>query len=302
MKRATATALTIVAAATLGGCIDELESPAEIDGPRVLALRASPEGEPALASPAPGDTLALEWLAVDADAEAPALEWSFQACLLDPARIGADTCAAPPFAEVRGGAAAGEPARAALPVPAGLAPGDALLLRGVACTAGEPTLDGDGLPRGCTAGEEAATPWRFAIDVRAREDANRHPALVGATLDGEEWAAPIGRGCADGARRVDAGSTHDLAVGVTAGAHEMLEGATGEETAESLQVAHHATAGGFDAYFAFVDPGSLESAARWTAPDAGRVPEGGLPVGLWLVVLDGRGGAAWLARSVCVVP
>lgn len=294
-------AAALVALALLPGCIDDLASPAEVDGPRVLALRVSPEGDPAVAWPAPGETARLEWLAVEPDGRSPALEWSFDVCVADPARVGSDTCAAPPYARVRGGVAAGEAPVTSLDVPASVAAGGSLLLRGVLCTAGDPTADATGLPRGCTAGEEAATAWRLPLDVAARADANRHPDLEGVSLDGEPWTAGAEVGCGGEAPRVEAGTgSLPLELRVAEGALERFVGADGEETTERLQVAHHATAGGFDSYFAFVDEDARTSSVRWTPPAADELEADELTVGFWLVVLDGRGGTAWLSRSVCV--
>ena len=100
---------------------------------------------------------------------------------------------------------------------------------------------------------------------------------------------------ADVIYRVPAGSHHQVRLDATGGA----EAATGDG-AETLTIAHYVTSGDLERHFSVVEAGGDPVVeVGWRAPKS--APPGGSATHFYAVVRDGRGGATWAHRAVCVL-
>lgn len=312
--------MAVASAAALPGCIDNFDSPTEINSPRVLAARTRIAGDEARATPRAGDEVTVEWLAVvpesatvDAGDAAPLLyTWGFVACEAGPAQTTAPICASEPFAAEVSPVPLSAAPTATFTVPAGI---ERILLRGVICAGGVPALAADGQSATCEGdGAETLLVLKY-IPVAGEDDAtNLHPSWDGAVilLGGEllEAAVPADlprEGCEPGAEAagvpvlVRPGKKLKLELTPSAAARETYAGADGGETREFLELANYVTAKELERQFSFIDDDMPTAKLDWTLPPAADIPDGGLLVRFFFVMRDGREGTAWTDRAVCLV-
>ncbi|MFO7179809.1 MAG: hypothetical protein DIU78_014010 [Pseudomonadota bacterium] len=290
----------------LSGCDDPLVPVELIEKARVLGARLEVEGAPERAAPAPGESARVRFLVV-----APELDletgYALQACFAEWSPSDLPACKGEPFARAERSTPDARAPVLDLVLPE--YPADArvprLLVRGVICADGAPSDEG---------GERCApnaAPLRVSFDLElpGPDDApNLNPSLPddALTLDGEAWPPASARETA--CRELDVpevpvGSAHVIRVALPERAREAvpppIEGAP---EFESLLVSHFATHGELERAFSPL-PGtgtSLDVTVTWTAPAT--APDDGELARFWFVVRDGRGGADFVERAVCVVP
>jgi hypothetical protein len=287
-----------------------------VNRPRVLGVRIDVEGDPARAEPRPGESVTLRWLVVPGgDAWMSALT----ACVAAPANTGFPGCAEAPFAFAPPGTPSPSPSFA-LSVPVGAA-GRSILVAGVLCANGVPTLPEEGLPD-CE-GEDATTERViFTFDVAGDAPPNQHPSWAEQTftIDEQAWDAPPAElptsGCAAVAgapalpritRRIE---DEPSTITFTTRAEDretydelvLGEMPTFETRREDLRITHAATGGFFPRLSTEVfDDEAPTPNVPWRHPTEEEVPEDGLTVRFWFVMRDGRGGMDWIERAACVV-
>lgn len=290
----------------LSGCDDPLVPVELVEKARVLGARLEVDGAPERAAPAPGEAARVRFLVV-----APELElevgYALRACFAEWSPSGLPVCVGEPFATAE--RSAPDASEAALDFVLPEYDADAslprLLVRGVICAHGAPSDDGG---ERCAA-NATPLPVSFDLELPGTSDApNLNPSLPDEafTLDGETWTSASARETACrglDVPEVSAGSAHEIRVSLPESARDAvpppIEGAP---ELESLLVSHFATHGGLERAFSPL-PGngtSLDVTVSWTAPAS--APEGGELVRFWFVVRDGRGGADFAERAVCVVP
>lgn len=294
----------LVVLLTAVGCVPSLEGePWRVDGPRVVAVRATPAEAP------PDAVVRLEALVVG-DAAGPA---RFALCLAprgpEERRVAAEPCLlgaadallplpafGPTEAEARlpldacqrfgplapPSEAGAEPRRPTDPDGTGGYHQPVVVELDGARSIGRVRLD-CGLP---------AAPARVAARWRAEARPNRAPDILALELDDGRPA--------DGAR---------LAPGVTLGlvvrtatdaAERWLAYAPGtrslEARRERLSVQWFADGGRLDAHARGLEPDRAESGVDWTTPDTAG------PVRIWAVLRDDRGGVSWVQVRLEIAP
>ncbi len=300
MRRLGSLALAVLA---LGGCIEELDPATLIARPRVLGARVEPADDATRAWPLAGETARVRWLVAQPGEPAP-VAWAFLACAAVVTPTGETFCGGDPIAFAQQAEPVMEAPAVEVPVPAGFA-ADEVLVLGVVCAGSAPRLDLEAREIGCEPGgsEEKV---QVTIPVWDGEgEPNHHPVIPddALTLSGAPWPAATGvplEGC-DGASvtRLDAG-TDEVTIGLSIPDGERE--ATEEAGSEELLVSHFVTAGEIARQFSLIDDASPAVEVDFTAPPAEDLPPGGRRVDLHVVVRDQRGGVAWTSRPLCVVP
>jgi hypothetical protein len=285
------TRIALVALTLVGtGCMEEFDPASLVAGTRVLGAQVTVDGDGTRSTPAPGETVTVDWL-VTAPAEVPPLAWGFAIC------TGPQTCTL---------AAQGSdlPMRFAWTVPADGTVGTSVQVLGQICEGGAITWT-DGQP-GCSDGAKG-TLVSQDIFIAKDGDTNRIPDLAARmfSFDGGAWNP--GTTC-DGLPTVALGSKgHKLGVTVLAEDRETFQTLDGDPPAlvskrETLQLSTFSPAGKLDRTFSYVE-GTVTDAATlveviWDAPDT--MPVTGPVVPFTLVARDGRGGLAAVIRAVCL--
>jgi hypothetical protein len=283
------TRIALVALTLVGtGCMEEFDPASLVAGTRILGAQVTVDGDSSRATPAPGETVTVDWL-VTAPAEVPPLAWGFAVC------TGPQTCAL---------AAQGSdlPMRFAWTVPAEVVASVQVL--GQICEGGTVTWT-DGQP-GCSAGAKGTL---VSQDIVIAKDGigNHIPNLAARafSFDGGAWNA--GATC-DGLPAVALGSKdHKLGVTVLAEDRETFQALDGDPPAlvskrETLQLSSFSPAGKLDRTFNYVEATDTDAATlvevSWDAPDT--MPAAGPMVPFTFVARDGRGGLAAVTRAVCL--
>jgi hypothetical protein len=268
----------------LAACEDPLAPAQRLDEPRVLGVRVT--ADDGSATPEPGSAAQFEVLIAGPDGVVDA-RFGYELCEPEDSQRGVPFCASRAFAE--GTATADAPV--SFDVPAGA---ESLLLRGVACVAGEPALSADPRDWDCS-GRGTPLGVSFTTHTGTERRTNRNPDLsaLRIAIDGDPVAieeTSTDPSCTEGVSEVSRGERHAFEIVVGARARESEGGAT-----ETLQLSHFASDGLYERQWSFVDPGtSPRSRLAWEAP-ATRVP-----VKHYLVVRDDRGGMSWASFSLCV--
>jgi len=304
----------------LPACGEDLENGAFLERPRVLGARFEIAAEPERAWPAPGETVDLRWLVASPD-DTP---WTgaFAACIAQPNQTGVPGCAGEPFAIAQTGAPSLDPVASLTLPPAEAFEGTTgeLLVVGVLCAGGAPTLEMD-------CGEDALITEAVLLPMPAAIGGatNRHPTIADATftVDDEPWDPPPDPLPAAGCGALDPtaalprvawrdGEEDPVRVGLTTQAddrEEYIETVFGEEVPrmvearEELTVSHIATFGRFQRLQTVVfDEASMQREVPYRPPAQDDVPADGQTVEMIFVVRDGRGGADWTRRALCLVP
>lgn len=289
--------VTLVALALLG-CDDPLAYPQDIDRMRVLGARVSVEGDPSRAWPEPGEALSLEWLVVDPAPE-PELGWHFEACPSHAKSRGTPECAGSVFASASAAALSPALPRFDFALPA--EPGERVLVRGLVCQGALPQSLGESCP-----GQSERVLFDVVVGGPGRQNAN--PTLADATLllDGQPWAAATPSelaqtSCSAGDLSAPSGAKLELSVQLDESDREPLDDSTGlSPPREPLLVSHFATHGRLSRPLSVIEGDASELSIRvpWRAPGDGA----GERARFYFVVRDGRGGADWSARTLCLSP
>jgi len=302
--------LMSIAAWLLFSACDSFDPGYLIEDTRVLGARVEVEGEPARASPEPGESVQITWITASPTGQ-PTFSWAFVACIQSQA--GLAKCAEDPVALTQGkGAVPG--LRLTVPSKRALADADTIQVLGVICEGGSPAFAEDGTT---TCEGKSKKTHRVQLDVQVSRDAqaNLNPVLGDARLelDGETWkadTADVSEGeCRSNEElpQVKAnGHTVKVALELGAKAREVYLDRKGRRVPETLQISHFVTDGELEGQFSFVE--SKDPATRpkvvldWDAPDAKSVPDEGEVVRFVFVVRDLRGGVAVTERALCAVP
>jgi hypothetical protein len=185
------------------------------------------------------------------------------------------------------------------------------------CVSGTPTQSALGVDFSATRCPDASEAPLFATStLMAQLDgtANANPSLdrVALQFDGADWAAwsdesDAATACTDpglAIPRVAAGGTnHTITLMVPADMSEPLPRVSVHSAArETLGLAHFVTAGDLERAYSDVsvqaDPAVVH--VNWNAP--GHVATDSALVRFYFVLRDGRGGADYTVRAVCVTP
>jgi hypothetical protein len=275
----------------VSACEDPLKDAQRLEEARVLGVRVSSEAGNAWLEV--GTSAAFEVLLAGPRGPLDA-RFAFELCEAAKSDRGVPYCAREAFA-----AHTVETLREpfVVDVPADVSLGARLALLGVVCPAGEPTLSNEPLEWSC-AGDGPPLRLSFDASVRTAGFTHRNPDLselvltIGGTrvaLD-DVNAAPV---CDGATPDVAAATRHQVAWHVGEPAREPGDGSEVHRD-EALQLSHFSTAGSFERSLSFIDYAEEPSVSLdWEAPEAG------VPVKLYLVVRDGRGGVSWVSASVC---
>jgi len=292
-------ALPVVALLALG-CDEPLSQVELIDKTRVVGARVEVAGDPSRAAPLPGESVTVRAWVVAPEPE-PAFAYDLLSCVAVESSSTVPTCDGPALATATSLApVAGEPS-IAFDAPAELTGDERLAVLGLVCPAGVPLgAAGDGR---CEDGRDALA---FTLDFMMDDGAhpNTNPAVTSVKLDGGELALETAdtTDCAL-LPPVARGAQHTLRIELAPESRDLLpeESVVGHGR-ESLLVSYFVTSGELDHAFSLIDSDapSTTSSAVWTSPAA----VGGAPrlARLFAVVRDGRGGADFIERRVCVQP
>lgn len=312
MKRMMSTAWGIRCgmAVMLVGCDEPLVEVQTIQGLRVLGARVEAVSDPGLAEPAVGDEFVLRWLVVS-DRE-QSYSAALEVCVAKPTRMGVPECREAPFFDTTFDGTTEEEPRIELELPA-LPGGSEWLARLVVCAEGEARFNRQGAGE-CRAGSDPKEAF-YRARVGARVP-NRNPDLSDDELSfaGASWEAadrvPLGRTCDDESTesllRIRPGRERTIRFDLVGDDRERLSAEEREVYAaaetESLFYSHFLTMFGLERPFSFIDAGSDQRRfeVELELDSNVRTPSGGRVVDWILVVRDGRGGADWLRRQLCV--
>ncbi|MFW5925158.1 MAG: hypothetical protein ACOCV4_03270 [Myxococcota bacterium] len=306
------------------GCIDELEPAWLIEDNRVLGARVEVRDDPSRAWPAPGETVDVTWRVVDPDEPAP-LTWAFAWCPAAPVSFGTPFCiddAEPTLLPPQAEPDTAEPSFA-LEVPAAgdLEGATSILLLGLVCADGtielDPArlMDPDALANACQGEGAKGTPVTLTLPLAIDGASNANPQLDALSFRGTPWPAPPQEvlqasrsGCPADASlpEVEAGgSAVSIGLRVPSTSLETFEavddGGRTETRVEELQVAHFTTGGELERLFTFIeDEADPAAEVSWEPPsEDGLVADREL-VRFHFVVSDGRAGATFATRALCV--
>jgi hypothetical protein len=276
----------------------------ELSDVTLLGVRLQVDGDPERATPNVGETVTASWLAL-AQEESSRRGWRFSACMGQIDASGAARCSEAPFAT-----AAEEPSTEAprfqFKIPRGtrVSPGDRLLLAAAECSEDTPLELSPDKPEPRCPGrllgtaETAVYQFELGVDgVNHQPSFDRTPVL----RQGRPWSAERSDGCGDpGIDTIRAGSEP---VPVTFAVDpDSRETVADRQSLESLSVLHFATAGAFEQPVTTLDGDEQKVVATWLPPPSFSVPTAGSVVRFGFVLFDGRGGADFAERSLCVMP
>lgn len=315
--------VAFTAALASSGCVEEFDPASRIDYSRPLGVRVEVAGDPERAWAMPGETIRASWLVAQPEEAAP-LTWAFVVCPGAATGGGPEICAGPPIqlpcAETPSNAAPSFEVE--LPA-AALEGSDRVAMFGLICVGGTLPFEcsGEGLPSipegggsldafECIGDGAERLLVTTSIPVQLGTTTNRNPAIAELTLAGQAWPEPTAEmldgpveGCpAEGELEVTRRTPEvEIALAVPPESVETYRSSDGdEELIERLLVSHYVTAGELDTQYSYFDSGATEITLPWTPPTGSTVVEQGLRVRFYFIVRDGRGGAVWRVRTVCV--
>lgn len=296
--------VALLALAFVFGCEEVDTKGWLVDRTRVLGARVEAEAEPSRASIAPGERMRVTWL-VASPGGTGRLGWAYAVCAPPLANFPEPRCAEAVLASARG-SSDGELVTMELDAPPAEAAGesDALTILAAFCEGGEASLDAARFEATCAGGAAARLA---AGKIRlAAAGANRNPELApdAVRFDGAPMAPSTSRAgpcVADPAAPVvGPGTPHVFVLRFRGDERESVEGGL-----EDVLASHVVTAGKLKRQYSMfepADPAPKEVSVEWTAPPGGEVPAEGRLVEVYFVLRDGRGGAAFGRRTVCVRP
>jgi hypothetical protein len=288
-------ALFLLLAAT--ACDDPISPPELIDKTRVLAAKVEVAGDATRAAPLPGEDVLVHWLVVAPDPNAM-FAYRLSACVAQNSATALPSCDSDALASAESLEPASEPPSITFSAPATATGDERLAVLGSVCPAGESLVSESG--SSCSDGEAAlAVSLDFALDDGSHPNTN--PAYTDVLLDGMSLdGATTSTDCTS--LPTFAAGKHRLSVELDPNSRDALEPlVAGDPTRESLLLSYFVTFGELDHSFTAIDAGSSATggSVTWTAPPHGTEPTF---VRLYFVVRDGRGGADFTERRVCVNP
>ncbi len=315
-------ALLVIACA---GC-EELSPGWLIKDTRVLGATVSVDGDPTRSSPAAGERANVELVMGAPLGVNDTLGWAFLPCLVSRTNAGLPACGGDPlFDQVAMGTSSPPAFSFIAPTPDPEDPAPSVLIVGVVCIGGMPTLDAANMSYGCDAASIRTFPLTLRLPLQIDADTTNHNPMLAAdvfSLDMNEWLAPASPltmrdGCAsmpDSSElpHVQIGTAHKYALAMGGTEYgEIVRAASGDtsERHEAITISTFVTEGKLpdgqfdvlaDATPTGPGPLYLELEREWQAPT--EVPSDGAVVRFLFVLRDGRGGQAYAERFACVVP
>jgi len=284
------------------GCVDDLDPPSRIDRNRVLGARVEVVGNEERASPLSNEEVVVRWLVVDPAGVEP-LAWAFRACFAAEVRIGAPPCEGTPFAatEVLAPAIAEPRFQFRLPVtPTGNSID--VLVEGVICANGAPTLPADAEAARCEGEQAQGNLVRVTFIVNA-EEGNRHPAFAGWSLSvgAEPWeeATPGPLEPCAATLLPQVAWQPEILISATIPADNREP--TQNDEVESFELGHFVTAGVLNRPRTLLGQTDLQTTLTWEPPEPVGPAQQTQRVRAFFVLRDGRGGTAWMERSLCLL-
>jgi hypothetical protein len=302
-------------------CIDPMSPGSFIEDPRVLGAAVSVDGDPSRATPAPGESATVRFFVATPTDDTSTFGWAFVPCVRSPASLSVPVCqGAPAITDITMGTGAEPTARVTVPSAEALAGAKQMIVTGIVCANGTPTIDGPNMAPGCSPSTTKSQPLFLTIGIATDEPStNENPVAsdLTTTFDGAEWTAPATTpvtGCrsASGVANLpfvregdELGITIDFA-GVLRESYEKTiagDPPLVRTQLEVLQLSHFSTNDGMERQFSIIDENSTSTFAKvkWKAHNAD-FDVSGTRVDFFFVLRDDRGGVDWIARSVCVVP
>jgi hypothetical protein len=299
--------VSLLMLAFLFGCEETNTKGWLVDRTRVLGVRVEAKADPARASIAPGEPMRATWL-VGTPNGTGQLGWAYALCAPIVGNLPEPHCEGPPFAE-GAGQSNGELVAMELDAPAAQVAGDLreLQLLVAFCEGGDAKLDPGRFEATCSGGG----PARLAsANVRlAAAGPNRNPEIAGDAVlfDGRPMTPATARPgpCASEASSpvVSAGTKHTFVLRFRGDEREVLPGTPAG--VENILASHVVTSGELKRQYSMLEPTDAipkDVSIEWSAPGREQIAEGGRLVEAYFVVRDGRGGAAFARRTVCVRP
>ncbi|HVH47876.1 MAG TPA: hypothetical protein VM925_36330 [Labilithrix sp.] len=272
-----------------------------VDRTRVLGARIEATADPSRASIAPGEAMRVTWLVAAPNGTGHST-WAYALCAPVVGNFPEPKCEGSTFASAKG-ATDGELVTMELDVPADVGDLQELQLLAAFCEGGETTLDATRFEATCTGGASARLA---AADIRlAAAGPNRNPEIAADAVlfDGAPMAPSTARPGPCGSDTmspvVNAGTKHAFVVRFRGDERESAP-----DGVESLLASHVVTTGKLERQYSMLDPKDAvpkDVSVEWTAPGRDQVGEGRVAE-IYVVVRDGRGGAAFARRTVCVRP
>lgn len=299
--------VSLLALAFVFGCEETDTKGWLVDRTRVLGARVEAKDEPARAAIAPGEPMRVTWL-VGAPTGTGQLRWAYAVCAPPIGNFPEPRCEGPVFAS-GGGVSDGELVTMELDAPRPDVASDLEELQMLAafCEDGDASLDASRFEATCADGAPARLA---AATIRlAAAGPNRNPELApdAVLFDGAPMAPSTLRTgpCVAGpsAPVVAPGTKHTFVLRFRGDERESVPGAV--DGLENVLASHVVTAGKLKRQYSMFephDPVPKEASIEWTAPPGDQVSADGRLVETYFVLRDGRGGAAFGRRTVCVRP
>jgi hypothetical protein len=299
-----------------GGCGESFDPASLIERVRLLGGRVEIDSDPAVASPSPGGVMEVTLLVTSPDGTTP-FTWGWIACAANESLAGITACAGPTFAAGLDAEADVAPPVIALEVPGEetLGGADSILFLGVVCEEGipDPARFMDGLTDGegaCTVAGDRQTMFNFAVKLAGEGGPNHNPTFPAdaITLEGAPWPEAGGDPCADGPSWSAADEALDVGLGGFAPEDReeyarVVDDPPRQITErEALTISNFTNEGELSRQFSVIEEGAETATLEWTPAEDEPLPAEGLPVRIVFVLRDGRGGADWTERTVCVRP
>ena len=292
---------------SLVSCGDPIKEAQRVEELRVLGAQVSVDDDEARATVMPGEAAHVEWLLADPTGLAPLAVWSMQVCVAEETSYGVPFCRDAPFMTAEVSELSNLPPLLDFTVPdsAALASATRLAVLALFCDGGQPNLSDDFESSTC---DGATTVQRASFDIFLDNgDApNHNPDLTGSrlSLGSAPWDdSPGTPDCNDpNLLTLPAGSgEHLIELVLPESAREPQVREFDEIDLESLQISHVASLGRLDRPFSSIAPEDTSFTIQlpWEAPESLPQP---MLASFYFVVRDGRGGASWLSRSLCVEP
>ena len=295
--------VSLLAIAFVFGCEETDNKGWLVDRTRVLGVRFEAKAEPRRAAIAPGEPMRATWL-VAAPAGTGRLSWAYAICAPPPGNFPQPHCETAVLASAAG-TSEGELVAMDLEAPhaeavSGL---EQLQMLVAFCENGDAALDPRAFVGTCAGG---AVPLLASATIRlAAAGPNTNPELAADAVlfDGQPMLPSTvrpGASCVASpeAPAVVPGSKHTFTVRFRGDERETVP-----DGVENVLASHAVTTGELDRFYSMLDPterAPKEAPVEWTAPPPEQVPESGRLAEVFVVLRDGRGGAAFGRRTVCV--
>jgi len=272
--------LMVIAAAS--ACSDEIEPASLLDRPRIVGAHVQVVEAPTRSSPHAGEHVLVDFYTASHDLSRGAYStYALLVCPSDANNHSTTSCVGPDAGIFSGKDAQDPSVTLSAPAPSG-----EVMVFGIFCTSGVATLSTDaGESRGsCDGGTGQEVSVRVSLGVDNLEPKLTADAL---TLDGAPF--PPDAPCESGGPTIPVdGATHQIGFRT-----DLL----GTEPEDSPVMMHLGTHGKLDRLYTEVQPGA-DAQVSWKAPsDLGSPKESAR---FHFVLRDGRGGTAFLIRTVCL--